>query len=135
MITPNAFSHVGLRAADVHDTVAFLEERLDATLRDRGDIARDDWEQDVRYAALDLAGTTVFVVHPTPYEAAGLVEPLEPGIAHYGIEVDDVETALDDWRESGGVLMEPFDLGDTRYAFCHGPDLTRIELVETPDGR
>jgi len=129
MVAPKAFSHVGLRADDVDDTVRSLEALLGVDCEDRGRIENEDWERDVEYAALGLADKAMFVVRPTPYEAAGVVDHVEPGIAHYGVEVDDVEAALEDWSESE-VLMKPFALGDTRYAFCNGPDGTRIELVE-----
>lgn len=131
MVVPAEFSHVGLRSDHVDDTVEFLRTHVDAELQDRGQIERDDWDQVVEYAALGLADKSVFVVDPTPYEAAGLVDSIPSGIAHYGIVVDDVYAALADWRGAdGSVLMEPFVLGDVRYAFCHGPDGTRIELVE-----
>ncbi|SFG85809.1 Glyoxalase/Bleomycin resistance protein/Dioxygenase superfamily protein [Halopelagius inordinatus] len=130
MVVPKAFSHIGLRAADVDSTTASLEHLIGVNVVDRGEITNADWERDVQYATLELADKTIFVVHPTPYEAAGLVEPLDPGIAHYGVEVDSIDAALDDWSDDT-VLMEPFDLGDTRYAFCTGPDNTRIELVES----
>lgn len=130
MVVPKTFSHIGLRAADVDSTVASLELLLGVNVVDRGEITNSDWERDVQYAALELADKAVFVVRPTPYEAAGLVEPLAPGIAHYGVEVDSVAAALEDWSDEA-VLMEPFELDETRYAFCTGPDDTRIELVES----
>lgn len=134
MVALSEFSHVGLRSEDVDGTVAALEEFLDASVLDTGEIVRDDWETDVDYAALSVADKTMFVVDPTPYEAADLVDPISPGIAHYGFVVADVERAVTDWRADGGqVLMEPFTLGDARYAFCHGPDDTRVELVEHRD--
>lgn len=134
MVTPSEFSHVGLRSDSVDETVRFLEEFLDAEVLDTGEIVREEWDADVDYAALALADKTAFVVDPTPYEAAGLVDPLSPGVAHYGFVVDDASAAVAEWRADGGeVLMEPFTLGDARYAFCHGPEGTRIELVEHLD--
>ncbi|EMA07517.1 VOC family protein [Haloferax denitrificans] len=133
MVVPETFSHIGLRTVNVANTVASLEDLLGVNVMDQGRIKKGDWERDVQYAALELADKTVFVVHPTPYEAAGLVEPLEPGIAHYGVEVDNIDTALEDWNDDE-ILMEPFELDETRYAFCSGPDNTRIELVESPTG-
>lgn len=130
MVVPKTFSHIGLRAADVDSTVASLELFLGVDVVDRGEITNADWERDVQYAALELADKAIFVVRPTPYEAAGLFEPLDPGIAHYGVEVDSIDAALDDWSDDA-VLMEPFELGETRYAFCAGPDDTQIELVES----
>lgn len=133
MVTLSEFSHVGLRSDHVSETVGFFEEFLGAEILDTGEIVRDEWGTDVHYAALAVADKTIFVVDPTPYEAAGLVDPLSPGIAHYGFVVDDVTVAVADWRDGGDVLMDPFTLGDARYAFCHGPDGTRIELVEHLD--
>jgi len=131
MVITEEFSHVGLRTDDVDETVAFFERYLGAEVVDRGTIARDDWECEVAVAALSVADKDVFVVDPTPYEAAGLVESVQPGIAHFGFVVTDVDAALVDWTAAdGNVLMEPFTLGDTRYAFCHGPDGSRIEFVE-----
>ena len=131
MVTPESFSHVGLRSDDVEGTVEFFEARLDADVLDRGEITRDDWERDVSFAALSVADKDLFVVDPTPYEAAGLVAEVRPGVAHYGFVVDDVDAALAEWMGADGdVLMEPFTLDGVRYAFCHGPDDTRIELVE-----
>lgn len=131
MVVPEEFSHVGLRTDDVDETVGFLESHLGAEVVDRATIARDDWEREVAVAALSVADADVFVVDPTPYEAAGLVESVQPGIAHYGFVVADVDAAVADWSAADGVvLMDPFTLGDTRYAFCHGPDGTRIEFVD-----
>ena len=133
MVTPEEFSHVGLRTHDVDGTVGFLEAHLGAEVINRGTITRDDWARAVTVAALSVADADVFVVDPTPYEAAGHVDAVRPGIAHYGFVVADVAAALAEWRDAGGrVLMEPFTLDDARYAFCNGPDGTRIEFVERP---
>lgn len=131
MISPESFSHLGLRSADIDLTLSFLQASLDAELLDRGEIERNDWDDTVAFAVLSIADKSAFVINPTPYEAAGLVDHIPPGIAHYGFVVNDIDVAVSNWKEAGeSVLMEPFVVGEAAYAFCHGPDGTRIELVE-----
>lgn len=131
MITPTSFTHIGLRSENVQSTVDFLQDFLEVTVLDEGSFKLEGWDAAVAYSAIELGDKRCFVVDPTPYEAAGIVESIQPGIAHFGIGVPHIEAAIIDWQETGGtVLMEPFTLDDTAYAFCAGPTGTRIELVE-----
>lgn len=125
------FSHIGIKAQDPLMTAKWLEDQLEAKRLDSGEFGFDDWGQSVEFVGIEIGDKNAFVVAPTPYEAAGVVEDVDEGIAHFGLAVDDCEAAVNEVIARGGEqLLEPFELDNTRYGFCDGPVGFRIEFVE-----
>lgn len=125
------FSHIGIRSNSPDEVATWFEQSLGAEILDSGEFSLDEWDQSVEFIGLQVEDKNAFVVNPTPYEAAGAVEELDEGIAHFGMIVDDADAAIERYVERGGTeLLSPFPLGETRYGFCEGPGGFNLEFVE-----
>lgn len=123
---PERFFHVAIKTDDLDASIDFYRELLDGTVVDEN--APDD---EVQYAALEVADKRVYVFEQAPYEAEGLVDELPTGFLHFGFVVPDVDAAVEELTDAGAdVLMEPATFADLRIAFVYGPSGTRVELLE-----
>jgi hypothetical protein len=125
------FSHIGIRSENPSEVGAWFENNLEAEILDSGEFGFDDWDRSVEFVGLDVGDKNAFVVNPTPYEAAGVLDSVDEGIAHFGVVVDDADAAIAEYVDRGGrKLLDPFRLDETRYGFCAAPGGFRVEFVE-----
>jgi len=125
-----AFFHVAVKATDIEESQAFYEQ-FGATVVDRGDASEGEGATAVTHVALETADKRVYLFDRAPYEAAGLVDGVDPGFLHFGYVVGDVDEAFAELTGSGaGSVMDPTTFGDLRIAFVTDPDGVRVELLE-----
>jgi predicted enzyme related to lactoylglutathione lyase len=123
---PERFFHVAVKTDDLEESVAFYRELFDGAVVDES--APDE---EVQYAALEVADKRVYVFERTPYEAEDLVDDLPTGFLHFGFVVPDVDAAVEELIDAGAeLLMDPATFGDLRIAFVYDPSGTRVELLE-----
>lgn len=128
---PESFFHVALKVDDMKESIEFYREYFDAEVRERGYASDGEGATAVTHAALAIADKRVYLFDRAPYEAAGLVDGIEPGFLHFGFVVDDVEMAAEELSETGvEFVMEPSIFGELQIAFFVDPAGVRIELLE-----
>lgn len=128
---PESFFHVAIKTADLERSVDFYREYLGGTVHERGDAADGDGATAVSYAALEVADKLVYLFDRAPYEAAGLVDDIQPGFLHFGFVVDDVGAASAELAADGvPFIMEPTQFGTLNVSFFETPAGVRIELIE-----
>lgn len=118
------FEHLHLRSSDAVAAAGFYVDTFGAReIRREGSPA-------VTRAILDLCGITLFIEHAP--EANPPAKPLNRGIEHIGLAVDDIEQTVADLKQRGIVFA--LDITDVRpglrTAFLDGPDGVRIELLQ-----
>ncbi|QLD87532.1 VOC family protein [Natronomonas salina] len=131
--------HVGLTVTDLERSVEFYRDGLGLDVRDRFEVAGDAFATAVdvpgasgSFAHLDADGVRVELVE---YEPAGDdhtgAELNQPGAAHLGLAVDDVDAFVDDLPAAVERVSEPQTTASgTRLVFIRDPDGHLVELLE-----
>ena len=114
------FDHIHLMSQDPLKTAEFYEKMFGATETGRHDIG------DGRFAVnISLNGTKILIGPPRG-------EPSKSGLDHFGIETDDLETAVEELK-AGGVYFTQ-DVTEVRpgfkISFFLAPDNVSIELQQ-----
>ncbi|HEY7539297.1 MAG TPA: VOC family protein [Methylomirabilota bacterium] len=121
------YDHMHLRTRDVKKTAEYYQRVFGAKIV-------ESIQSDGRPRTdLDLDGLTIFLA-PVAADAAVPSAPAEPyiGLDHFGLRVDDMETAVAELRRRGATFkVEPRTIRPgVKIAFIEAPDHVRIELLE-----
>jgi catechol 2,3-dioxygenase-like lactoylglutathione lyase family enzyme len=121
------YDHMHLRTRDVKKTAEYYQRVFGAKIV-------ESIQSDGRPRTdLDLDGLTIFLA-PVAADAAVPSAPAEPyiGLDHFGLRVDDMETAVAELRRRGATFkVEPRTIRPgVKIAFIEAPDRVRIELLE-----
>ena len=128
---PESFFHVALKTDEIDAAADFYVEHLGAEVVERGDAADGEGATAVNHVTLAVADKLVYVFDRAPYEAAGLVDHVEPGFLHFGFVVADLAAAHAELTAAGiDFFMPPDRFGDLKIAFFTDPTGTRVELIE-----
>lgn len=118
------FEHLHLRSSDAVAAAAFYVDTFGAR-----EVGREG-SPIVTRMILDLCGITLFIEHAP--DANPPAKPLNRGIEHIGLAVDDIEQAVSALKQQG--IAFAIDITDVRpglrTAFLDGPDGVRIELLQ-----
>jgi len=118
------FEHLHLRSSDAVAAAAFYVDTFGAR-----EVGREG-SPIITRMILDLCGITLFIEHAP--DANPPAKPLNRGIEHIGLAVDDIEQAVSALKQRGIVFV--IDITDVRpglrTAFFDGPDGVRIELLQ-----
>ena len=118
------FDHVHLVASDVDASERFYREMFGAETLVRRDAAN---------VVMRLDGVNLLIRGARSGEqVAGNGHETRYTYDHFGVEVDDLNAAVDELRSKGvKVLDEPRTIRPgTHIAFVEGPDQTRIEVLQ-----
>ncbi|OLZ40040.1 lactoylglutathione lyase [Natrinema saccharevitans] len=132
--------HVGLTVSDLEETLAFYRDTLDLTVADRFAVGGEAFSDavGVEDASADLAhleadGVRIELVEYEPEArgspAAGLNQP---GAAHVGLSVDDLEAFAADLPDDVSTISGPRTTeSDTTIMFLRDPEGNLIEVLES----
>lgn len=124
-----SFYHVAIKVTDLTAAEAFYCDQLGAEVIRRSDAAEST--TGINHVALSLADMQVYLFDRAPYEAAGIVDTVSPGVIHFGYVVEDIDAAHQELADDGvEFLMEPDVYGELKIAFFTDPDGNRVELLE-----
>lgn len=138
-MTDHTVHHHGISVADLERSLAFYRDALGFelidryTLSDEGLSAAVGADADVtgEFAQLDGGGARVELVE---YDAGAAVESgavYDTGATHLGIEVADVDAAVEALPAAVETVSGPETTGSgTRICFLRDPDGTLVELLE-----
>lgn len=128
-------NHIGIVVQDIEEPLAVYHEAPGLgvpEIRERPDLA-------AKIAFVPIGESEIELVQPLTSEsdAARFLEKRGEGIHHICLEVDDVESALDDLRAKGLQLIDEVPRvapEGERFAFIHPKSLrgVLIELYESP---
>lgn len=122
-----SYDHIHLRSPDPATTAKFYNKMFDARI-----IETPQPDGNVR-VDLDLNGLTIFLAGAMPNgtEVQGVEGP-HYGLDHFGLRVDNLDSAVSDLKAKGAELEgEPRTLPTgVKIAFVKAPDDVRIELVQ-----
>jgi catechol 2,3-dioxygenase-like lactoylglutathione lyase family enzyme len=127
-----AFDHDHVYAAEPERTIAFYERHFGA---ERIGELRNAIGAVNRF--LLLGGQLLVIGGFPPGMAPGIAPPVGDGalangfgVAHVGINVDDVDRAVDELAAAGVPVLSPIQQGGfVRYAYVQAPDGVVIELT------
>ncbi|MCJ2082068.1 VOC family protein [Methylobacterium sp. J-090] len=118
------FEHLHLRSSDAAAAATFYVDTFGAR-----EIGREG-SPTVTRMILDLCGITLFIEHAP--DANPPAKPLNRGIEHIGLVVDDLTATVSAMKQQGIVFA--IDITNVRpglrTAFLDGPDGVRIELLQ-----
>ena len=130
--------HLGYAVEDISAASRFYEEHFGARVGEPEEVE----EQGIVATMFDVGESKVELVQPTrPDSPVGkFLAKKGEGFHHVAFQVDDLEVALRELKESGIELIdeEPrVGAGGTRMAFVHPKGVHGVltELVELPEGR
>lgn len=124
--------HIGIAVADIEEALKVYEAALGLPLREVVDVP----DQQVRVAFLAVGESNVELVQPTSAESstARFIDKRGEGIHHICLEVEDIESVLEQLKAQGVPLIdkEPRLGAHGRVAFVHprGTHGVLLELVE-----
>lgn len=130
--------HLGYAVEDLAAASRFYEEHLGAVMGEPEEVE----EQGIIAMMFDVGESKIELVQPTrPDSPVGkFLEKKGEGFHHVAFQVDDLEEALRELKESGVELIDEkprVGAGGTRMAFLHpkGAHGVLTELVELPEGK
>lgn len=130
--------HLGYAVEDLDTAARFYREHFGVTLGESEEVE----EQGIVAAMFEVGESRIELVQPTrPDSPVGkFLAKKGEGFHHVAFEVDDLEGALRELKESGVELIdeEPrIGAGGTRMAFVHPKDAHGVltELVELPEDK
>lgn len=131
--------HVGLTVSDLAVAVDFYQSVFDAAVLAEFSVAGDAFETGVgidgasaAFAHLDLGSIRLELV---AYEPAGervsTTDLNQPGAAHLGVEVDDIDAFYASLADDVATISEPqtTETG-TKICFLRDPDNHLVEVLE-----
>ncbi|MCE2465682.1 MAG: VOC family protein [Dehalococcoidia bacterium] len=122
-----SYDHIHLRSPDPATAAKFYNKMFDAQI-----IETPQPDGNTR-VDLNLNGLTIFLAGamPSGTEVQGVEGP-HYGLDHFGLRVDNLDSAVSDLKAKGAELeSEPRTLPTgVKIAFVKAPDDVRIELVE-----
>lgn len=137
-MTQPAAHHVGLTVSNLERAIEFYRDGLGFPLLDRFEVSGEAFSTVVgienasgTFAHLDAGAVRLEVVEYDPEADGTNAELNQPGAAHVGIAVDDVDAFLEDLPESVEPMSEPRTTASgTRLVFLRDPDGNLVELLE-----
>lgn len=120
------WEHVHLRSPDPEATAQWYHNALGA------EVIRTKNADGSTRIDLNLAGQKVFIAKADPSKAAAAPSSPYMGLDHFGMTVDDLETAVAELKAKGVVFtMEPTQIRPgTKIAFLTAPQNVSIELLQ-----
>lgn len=131
--------HVGITVGDLERTVAFYRDVLGLDVVARFEVAGESYatavgveEASARFVHLDAEGVRIELVTYEPAGAdRGAARLNQPGAAHVGLSVEDVDALLAGLPDDVDPVSEPRTTATgTRLAFVHDPEGNLVELLE-----
>ncbi len=132
---PKRIDHVAIIVHNIDQALAFYRDILGITPREIRDVPTEQ----VRIAFLPLGGpdgSEIELIEPTTSDSS-LVKFLEKrgeGLHHICLEVDDIETSLQEMQERGAPVLDqrPRIAAEGRAIFVHpkGTNGVLLELLE-----
>ncbi len=132
---PKRIDHVAIIVRNIDQALAFYRDILGITPREIRDVPTEQ----VRIAFLPLGGpdgSEIELIEPTTSDSS-LVKFLEKrgeGLHHICLEVDDIETSLQEMQERGAPVLDqrPRIAAEGRAIFVHpkGTNGVLLELLE-----
>jgi methylmalonyl-CoA epimerase len=130
--------HLGYAVEDITAAARFYEEHFGARVREPEEVE----EQGIVATMFDVGESKIELLEPTRADSpvGKFLEKRGEGFHHVAFQVEDLETALKELKESGVELIdeEPrVGAGGTRMAFVHPREAHGVltELVELPKDR
>ncbi len=138
-MTAQTAHHVGITVSDLDHVVDFYQTVFDASVIAKFSVSGEAFETGVgiedasaRFAHLDLGSIRLEIVTYEPEQASRPKPTLnQPGAAHLGIRVDDLDAFYASLPESITTLSEPqtTETG-TRICFLRDPEANLVEVLE-----
>jgi lactoylglutathione lyase/methylmalonyl-CoA/ethylmalonyl-CoA epimerase len=135
---PKRIDHVAIIVRNIDQALAFYRDILGITPREIRDVPTEQ----VRIAFLPLGGpdgSEIELIEPTTSDSS-LVKFLEKrgeGLHHICLEVDDIDTSLQEMQERGAPVLDqrPRIAAEGRAIFVHpkGTNGVLLELLEKKD--
>ncbi|ARS88729.1 VOC family protein [Natrarchaeobaculum aegyptiacum] len=131
--------HVGLTVSDLETTVAFYRDVLGLEVLDRFEVSGQAFEtvtelegSSGRFVHLDAGDVRLELVEYEPAGAALEDSDLnQPGAAHVGLAVDDLESVYAGLPEDVETLSDPQTTASgTTLCFLRDPEGNLVELLE-----
>jgi len=128
--------HLGYAVEDIGAAARFYEEHFSARIGEPEEVE----EQGIIATMFEVGESAIELVQPTrPDSPVGkFLEKRGEGFHHVAFQVDDLEAALKELKESGVELIDEkprVGVGGTRMVFLHpkGAHGVLTELVELPE--
>jgi catechol 2,3-dioxygenase-like lactoylglutathione lyase family enzyme len=130
--------HVGLTVADIEAAEAFYNEVLDFPVLDRFLVDGEAFATGVgvdgaagQFVHLDAGTVRLELVTYAPEGEAQTSDINQPGAAHVGFEVADLDAVYDDLPDDVATLSAPQTTASgTRILFLRDPEGNLVELLE-----
>ena len=130
--------HLGYAVEDLNTASRFYKEHFGVTLGEPEEVE----EQGIIATMFDVGESKIELVQPTRSDSpvGKFLAKRGEGFHHVAFQVDDLEEALRELRESGVELIDEkprVGAGGTRMAFLHpnGAHGVLTELVELPENK
>ncbi|WP_428491492.1 VOC family protein [Rhodopila sp.] len=120
------WEHIHLRSTDPEATAGWYHDKLGAeVIKSRQ--PDGSWRID-----LNLAGQKVFIAKAQPGSAAQAPSSPYLGLDHFGLTVDDIDTAVADLKAKGVhfTMDVTTNRPGVRMAFLKAPENVSIELIQ-----
>ena len=134
-----ATHHIGLTVSDLERAVAFYEDVFDLTVLSRFSVTGEGFATGVdvpnatgRFAHLDADGIRLELVEYDPEGTGAHADSLnQPGAAHLGLEVDDVDDFYRALSEDVTTLSPPQTTeSGTTICFVKDPEGNLVEVLD-----
>ncbi len=114
------FDHVHLRSTDTVKTAEFYEKMFGAKV-----VSKREFGPGRTMVSLDLDGTSILIA---PAEEG----TVQNGLDHFGIQTDDLKTAIEDLKGQGVTFTQDYrEVGPNfKMSFLTAPENVKIELQE-----
>ncbi len=129
----SVLDHIHIHSASVSDSLRFYQEVLGADYLGAITNAQGDQNHLLILGGQNLAISAfpagIEPVEPPPYHNGAL--ETGHGIAHFGLNVDDLDPILRKLEQEGVAIHgEPTQTGPVRYIYFSGPDGVVVELTQ-----
>ena len=127
MVVFRGYHHAHLVSRDPEATANWYVKALGAEIKGRAEGKRS------LNITLTAGEVNLSVRGLRPNETASENETLTSlGLHHFGLLVDDIEEAIQQWVEAGGELLQSSHVGSSGnlVAFVKGPENVMIELLQ-----
>ena len=120
------WEHIHLRSPDPEATAQWYHDKLGA------DVIRSKQADGSNRIDINLSGQKVFIALAQPGKAAEAPNSPYLGLDHFGMTVDDIDTAVAELKRKGvAFTMEPTAIRPgVKIAFLTAPQNVSIELIQ-----